>query len=114
MAASSLARLSSTPTLGSLFPSRSFAHLDSLKDLKLKCDYAQDHLNANATLTSKGVVSASGVFGFGGFAACMMCSHCSKFLFGSLIDYDTGKGVVASSKFAVGFSESDFQVVSSM
>jgi len=74
-----------------------------LKDLKLKCDYAQDHLNANATLTSKGVVSASGVFGFGG-----------KFLFGSLIDYDTGKGVVASSKFAVGFSESDFQVVSSI
>jgi voltage-dependent anion channel protein 2 len=74
-----------------------------LNGLKLKGDYAKDHINTNLAVSGKGVVSTAGVFSFG-----------SKYLVGASADYDTAKGAVTSTKFAVGYAESDVIVTSSI
>jgi len=74
-----------------------------VRDLKLKGDYAADHVNANVTVTGKGILSTSSVF-----------SYASKFLFGASADYDTSKGAVSATKFSVGYTESDVAVTSTI
>jgi voltage-dependent anion channel protein 2 len=76
--------------------------IDGLK-LKLKNDYEKDNFNSTLQLTSGGVVSTSGVFSFGG-----------KYLVGAAADYDSSKGAISSTKFAVSYVESDLTVSSSI
>jgi len=74
-----------------------------VRDVKLKTDYAKDHVNANLTVTGKGVLSASGVFTLLG-----------NYLVGASTDYDTAKGAITATKFSAGYADTDVIVTSSI